>query len=147
MSLRMLATDDASKYLRDAGLRSTQARRCILLVMHDAGPMKEEEIAEKIGSDRPDTATLYRNLDALVNVGLVMKHHMGERATYFSLHLPDENSCAHAHFLCESCGHCECLENTVVEKESIEAGSRLVRGVELVVNGICSKCLEKSRTG
>ena len=143
MKTSTLTNHEASKILRDSGLRSTPARRAIIEILAGAGPLREEEIASRMGGETPDTATLYRCLDALVEVGLVRKHRFGERAMYFSLHLPDEESCEHAHFVCESCGHAECLTGTVVEKSDIDAGDRLVHDVELVINGICNKCRKK----
>jgi Fur family ferric uptake transcriptional regulator len=143
VKISTLNYQDASKILRNAGLRSTPARRAIIEILAGSGPLREEEIASRMGTDTPDTATLYRCLDVLVEVGLVKRHHFGERAMYFSLHLPDEESCEHAHFVCESCGHAECLTDTVIEKNDINTGDRLVHDVELVINGICNKCRKK----
>jgi len=141
----MKATFDrksAARVLHQAGLRSTPARRALIMALHSAGPLREEEIASKLGADSPDPATLYRNLGSLMRAGLVRKHRFGDRAWYFSLHLPGELACTHAHFVCESCGHCECLTDTNVPIDIIDAGDRTISDIELVVNGLCSRCRE-----
>ncbi|MFH1675747.1 MAG: helix-turn-helix domain-containing protein, partial [bacterium] len=61
-------------FLHCAGLRSTPARRMLLSAMEAAGPITEEEIADRMGIHVPDPATLYRNLNLLVEAGLVERH-------------------------------------------------------------------------
>jgi len=146
MKADVLDWDRATVVLREAGLRATPARKAILKAMYGKGPLTEEEIAARVGHHSADQATLYRNLSTLQRVGLVRRHSFSSRVLYFSLHLPGEEACEHAHFLCESCGRCECLEDAKLTEKPFELGGRVVKSVEVVVNGICNGC-RRSRKG
>jgi len=130
-------------FLHGAGLRSTPARRMLLSAMEGAGPITEDEIAKRMGINVPDTATLYRNLNTLVSTELVEKHRFRGKMWYYSLHFPDEPRCSHAHFVCESCGKCECLNGTESLVGKLKLRGKTVTGVEIVVNGLCGKCAVK----
>ncbi|HEV2360115.1 MAG TPA: transcriptional repressor, partial [Acidimicrobiales bacterium] len=88
--------------LRSRGLRVTTARRILLETLFDAsGHKTADELAAVIQSRAPDVhlSTIYRNLDELERLGLVVHAHLGHGpATY---HLA---SAAHGHFVCEVCG-------------------------------------------
>ncbi|MFH1677007.1 MAG: transcriptional repressor, partial [bacterium] len=130
-------------FLHVAGLRSTPARRMLLSAMKAAGPITEEEIADRMGINVPDPATLYRNLNLLVEAGLVERHRFRGKMWYYSLHFPDEPRCSHAHFVCESCGKCECLNGTESLIGKLKLKGKRVSGIEIVVNGLCGKCIAK----
>jgi len=132
--------ETSDRLLRDKGLRSTPARRSVLSAMYGSGPVREEEIAARVGSECPDQATVYRTLSKLVDAGLVRRHRFHNRVWYFSLNIPEATECTHAHFVCEECGQCECLDTTSVPDLPPSIGNKLVTGVEVVVNGICGHC-------
>jgi len=143
MKGKRLDRETTDRLLRNNGLRSTSARRSVLAVMYGSGPLREEEIASRVGSECPDQATVYRTLSKLVEVGLVRRHRFRDRVWYFSLNLPDRTECTHAHFVCEECGQCECLDSAAVPDLPPGIGNKLVTGVEVVINGICSDCRSK----
>jgi Fe2+ or Zn2+ uptake regulation protein len=88
--------------LRRRGLRVTTARRMLLESLFEAvGHHTAEELAVIIQTRAPDVhlSTIYRNLDELERLGLVVHAHLGHGpATY---HL---SSAVHGHFVCEVCG-------------------------------------------
>jgi Fur family ferric uptake transcriptional regulator len=132
--------ESIDKVLRYAGLRSTPARRAILDAMKDAGPLREDEIASRVVHIAPDPATVYRTLGTLEKIGLVRRHRFHDPVWYFSLHLPGNPECSHAHFVCDSCGECECLEGTGLPDVPHRIGDKVVTGVEVVINGLCRDC-------
>src|ERR1700680_79755 len=70
----------AVAFMRERGLRLSAARRLVLeaLLVAD-GPMSAEQIAQGIGGRVPssDIASVYRNLQAFEDIGLVRHVHLG----------------------------------------------------------------------
>lgn len=88
--------------LREKGLRLTPQRELVLLAVRELGHSTPEEIAEKVRLTHPgiNLSTVYRNLETLENVGLVLHTHLGHGgATY---HAAEELT--HLHLVCGKCG-------------------------------------------
>jgi Fur family transcriptional regulator, ferric uptake regulator len=96
------SVDDVLALVRAQGGRATSSRRVLLEVLFEAeGHLSAEELAESVQSRAPEVhrSTIYRNLEDLQRLGVVVHSHLGHGpATY---HLASE---AHAHFVCEQCG-------------------------------------------
>ena len=88
--------------LRASGGRVTTSRRLLLGCLFEArGHRTAEELAAEVQASAPDVhlSTIYRNLDELEKLGVVVHAHLGHGpATY---HLATET---HGHLVCESCG-------------------------------------------
>ncbi len=88
--------------VREHGGRITSSRRLLLdelFARHDH--RTAEDLAEAVQRQAPDVAlsTIYRNLEELERLGLIVHSHQGHGpATY---HLA---SATHGHFVCEGCG-------------------------------------------
>lgn len=70
----------AMALMRERGLRVSAARRLVLEALLAAdGPMSAEQIAQGIGGQVPssDIASVYRNLPAFEDIGLVRHVHLG----------------------------------------------------------------------
>ena len=70
----------AISLMRQRGLRTSAARRLVLEALLAAdGPMSAEQIAQGIGGRVPssDIGSVYRNLQALEDVGIVRHVHLG----------------------------------------------------------------------
>jgi len=88
--------------LHEKGLRLTPQRELVLSAVRELGHSTPEEIAEKVRLTHPgiNLSTVYRNLETLENVGLVVHTHLGHSgATY---HAAEELT--HLHLVCEKCG-------------------------------------------
>ena len=87
--------------VRQQGGRVTSSRRLLLHALFDAPRhWTAEELAEVVQAGAPDTSlsTIYRNLEELEQMGVVVHAHLGHGpATY---HL---SAGAHSHFVCETC--------------------------------------------
>jgi Fur family ferric uptake transcriptional regulator len=101
--------------LRQNGGRITSARRFLLRLLFESKTHHTaEELAAEVQAQAPDIhlSTIYRNLDELEKLGVIVHAHLGHGpATY---HLA---STAHGHFVCEECG------------KMIEAPDELFRGL------------------
>lgn len=107
--------DDVLALVRARGGRATSSRRILLEVLFDAeGHLSAEELAEAVQARAPDVhiSTIYRNLEDLQRLGVVVHTHLGHGPSTYQL-----ASLAHAHFICEECG------------SMIEAPDELFRGL------------------
>jgi Fe2+ or Zn2+ uptake regulation protein len=94
--------DDVLALVRARGGRATSSRRILLEVLFDTDAhLSAEEIAEAVQTRAPDVhlSTIYRNLEDLQRLGVVVHSHLGHGAATYQL-----ASLAHAHFICEDCG-------------------------------------------
>jgi Fur family transcriptional regulator, ferric uptake regulator len=100
-----LATRDLSSaiaLMRERGLRASAARRLVLEALLAAdGPMSAEQIAEGIGGRVPssDIGSVYRNLQALQDIGLVRHVHLGHGPGLHALAVAGERE----YLTCERC--------------------------------------------
>ena len=89
--------------MRQRGLRVSAARRLVLEALLAAdGPMSAEQIAEGIGGRVPssDIGSVYRNLQALEDIGVVRHVHLGHGPGLHALALTGERE----YLTCERCG-------------------------------------------
>jgi Fur family transcriptional regulator, ferric uptake regulator len=94
--------DDILDLLRAGGGRATSSRRILLETLFEAvGHLTAEELAAAVQARAPDVhiSTVYRNLDELQKLGVILHSHLGHGPATYQL---AEN--AHAHFICEECG-------------------------------------------
>ncbi|MBV9099543.1 MAG: transcriptional repressor [Candidatus Dormibacteraeota bacterium] len=96
------ALDTLVASLRREGVRITTARRLVLDALVRGTPHPTaEELLSSVRAMAPDVhaSTVYRNLDELERLGVVVHTHLGHGpATY---HLAAD---AHGHLVCEACG-------------------------------------------
>jgi len=102
--------------IREVGLRVTAPRMAVLQAMSQAErPLSHAEVAELLGGEAApwDRATVYRNLVALVDVGVLrVASHTGGLLRYEWADAEEEHG--HPHFVCEDCGIVSCLPSTDV---------------------------------
>ena len=88
--------------LRQHGGRVTSSRRILLRSLFTSTDHRTaEELAAEVQAEAPDIhiSTIYRNLDELERLGIVVHSHFGHGpATY---HVA---TAVHGHFVCEECG-------------------------------------------
>ena len=96
------SVDDVLALVRAGGGRVTTARRLLLeAIFDDPGPSQRRGPCRGVQGRAPDIhlSTIYRNLEELERLGVVVHSHLGHGpATY---HLA---AGAHCHFVCEECG-------------------------------------------
>lgn len=101
-SVNVTTVDDVLALVRSRGGRATSSRRVLLEVLFDAdGHLSAEELTEAVQARAPDVhlSTIYRNLEDLQRLGVVVHTHLGHGPATYQL-----ASLAHAHFICEECG-------------------------------------------
>lgn len=127
--------------LRTAGERVTDTRRLLLEVLaKDSAHLTADAIADQVRDAGVHRATVFRNLDAFVRVGLVTHHQVPGGAT--SYHLATGG---HLHAHCATCQRVIALDPTVFEvaAELMQQHSGFTFLPDRSsISGICDACLE-----
>lgn len=96
------SADEVLGLLRARGGRVTASRRLLLEALFEApGHLSAEELAADVHRRAPDVhlSTIYRNLEELERLGVVVHTHLGHGPATYQL-----ATLAHAHLICEECG-------------------------------------------
>ena len=142
------SVEDVLVLLRSKGGRVTTARRQLLSALFDApSHVTADDLAAAVQARAPDVhiSTIYRNLDELERLGVVVHTHLGHGpATY---HLA---SASHGHLVCESCGATIEAPPAVFEqlaKEAIERFGFRIDPRHFAVLGRCADCASAGSAG
>ncbi len=145
-----LALEDLSSamaLMRERGLRVSAARRLVLEALLAAdGPMSAEQIAEGIGGRVPssDLGSVYRNLQALEDVGVVRHVHLGHGPGLHALAVTGERE----YLTCE-----RCADYRAVPPQQLDAVRALIQSqlgyrasfIHFPIVGLCPGCAEAVR--
>lgn len=137
-------TGDVESFLRASGLRKTPVRVGVIEVLSKAGrPMSVPQILGKLKG--VDSVTVYRTLNTFVEKELAHRIKSEDRSWLYAMgaaHKAHEHK--HPHFVCESCGKVECLEESIVPENFIRqlsvAKEYAVTYSEVVLHGTCPSC-------
>ena len=127
--------------LRDAGLRATLPRMEVLRRLEDASaPSSHGDLADELVPMGFDRATVYRNLNDLVESGLATRVDLGDHVWRFEVRAPGENEPEdHPHFLCNDCGEVVCLPE--IEIPLPRKAARPIADIQdVVLRGRCASC-------
>jgi Fur family transcriptional regulator, ferric uptake regulator len=94
--------DDVLALVRSRGGRATSSRRVLLDVLFEADDhLTAEDLTAAVQARAPDVhiSTVYRNLEDLQRLGVIVHSHLGHGPATYQL-----ASLAHAHFICSTCG-------------------------------------------
>ena len=127
--------------LHQKGLRLTPQRELVLAAVRSLGHATPEEVAEKVRQTHPgiNLSTVYRNLETLENVGLVLHTHLGHGGAAY--HAAEELT--HLHLVCSDCGD--------IGDAPIETAANFVNTLSddfgfktdvthFAIYGLCAKC-------
>jgi Fur family transcriptional regulator, ferric uptake regulator len=136
------ASADRTKALREAGLRTTAPRRAVLGVLERAkSPLSHGDVADLLEGEALDRATVYRNLIALTEAGLVRRTDLGDHVWRFELVREyTAHETAHPHFVCTDCGTVSCMPGVTVRIDGDGAASVARHGFEVHLRGVCGDC-------
>lgn len=142
-------TTSPTTALREAGLRKTAPRLAVLGVLEDAdAPLSHAEVAERLGGDALDRVTIYRNLLALTEAGLVRRTDVGDHVWRFErMRAGRAHDAAHPHFVCSDCGTVSCLPDVRVRFDGAGASAVAQKKLEVQLRGLCGDCEPPSRRG
>jgi len=135
------SVDQVLAELRASGARVTTARRQLLQALFDSSEhCTAEDLAAEVHRRAPDVhiSTIYRNLDELERLGVIVHSHLGHGAATYHL-----ASVAHSHFVCEVCG--TAIEAPKAMFDALAEQARAVFGFVIdprhfAVLGRCAAC-------
>lgn len=131
--------------LRAHGLRRTPVRVEVLDLLQSAErPMSVPQMLARLKG--VDTVTVYRTLNTFVKKKLVHRVRGEDRSWLYASGdmLHDRPRHLHPHFVCDSCGKVDCLDDasipaSFVESLGVHRGYK-VAYPEVVLHGRCPKC-------
>jgi Fur family ferric uptake transcriptional regulator len=136
--------ESAVALMRDSGLRVSAARRLVVEALLAAdGPMSAEQISEGIGGRVPssDIASVYRNLQAFEDIGLVRHVHLGHGPGLHALAVAGERE----YLTCERCADFRAVAPYELDavREMIERQfGYLASFIHFPIVGRCFTCAE-----
>jgi len=131
----------AHRILKSAKLYCTAGRVAVLRILLRADkPLRQDEIAGRLGKKSFDKVTIYRTLESLLEVGLVHKAFLDERARHFELARNCSETQCHPHFTCTSCGSTHCLTEMSIPKVKSTHKGFLIHRQQTRLEGLCPAC-------
>jgi Fe2+ or Zn2+ uptake regulation protein len=127
--------------LREHGYRLTPQRTLIWEVVRGAGRhVTAEEVAAQVQETMPDVSvsTVYRTLELLVGLDLVVETRLEGSAGYYEVSLEP----SHHHFVCRECGGVDHFGDGLLEPVHAELAARGCDVDEILVTafGVCAAC-------
>lgn len=137
--MRLLRDEDLRQLLVGKAIRVTAQRMTILRELSKLRlPTSHPELTERLGKASLDRATIYRNLVALTEAGILVRTQLGDNVWRFELpHTSSTQHGRHPHFVCNDCGNVACLPEGAVTLQA-EAIENQVAEVQL--RGRCYAC-------
>lgn len=128
--------------LRAAGLRSTASRVAVVRTLRGANkPLSHGELADQLAPQGLDRATVFRNLNDLVDAGLILRAELGDHVWRFEWRKPGhDNAEPHPHFVCVECGTVTCVRDFRLDGGLAWRGLRAGRVTEILFRGQCTTC-------
>lgn len=122
-------------------VRKTAPRIAIVAVLQKhTNPLSEAEIKQEMG-DLYDRITFYRNVQTLVEAGVLHRIVIGTMYAKYALNDCEEGHChhqKHLHFYCKKCHEVICLE-AVDLKPKVPEGFDTDE-IEILMQGTCKRC-------
>jgi Fur family transcriptional regulator, ferric uptake regulator len=133
--------EDVLGLVRRHGGRVTSSRRFLLQALFESpGHRSAEDLAAAVQKVAPDVhiSTIYRNLEELERLGVVVHSHFGHGPTTYHL-----ATAVHGHFVCEVCGKLIEVPEPVFNGLAKSARSQFDFTIDphhFAVLGRCSSC-------
>jgi Fur family transcriptional regulator, ferric uptake regulator len=96
------SVDGVLALVRAGGGRATASRRVLLEILFESSDHRSaEDLAAAVQARSPEVhlSTIYRNLDELERLGVIVHTHLGHGPATYQL-----AGAAHSHLICERCG-------------------------------------------
>jgi len=120
---------------------SANAKAVLSLLAQKRCHLTAEEIIRDL--DHIATATVYRALDHLTELGHIRRLSLGKKSAVYE-YIRD----SHVHFVCSRCGQVYDVsaDFTGMTREAAKVCGHHVNWAEVTAHGMCSACLEDSNT-
>ena len=114
---------------------STQAKAVLAVLADKRCHLTAEEILESL--DSIGTATVYRALDHLTELGIIRRLALGKKSAVYE-YIRD----SHMHFVCSRCGKVYDVKTDFsgMSSEAAKLCGHHVNWTEVTAHGVCSSC-------
>lgn len=130
---------ESKQELKTSGLKVTTPRLEILdAFKHSPTPLNVKQLIKKLSS-KPDIATLYRNIETLITLGLIKQINLSSREQFFELAARGH----HHHLVCKNCGKLEDIqitEPTIPKAILKKHGFAQITDHTMEFFGLCANC-------
>ena len=147
----MSDTEAYRQVLRERGLSVTRLRLAIMEALHRRGSVAtaSQLLGELRRRHRVHKTTVYRNLSALEEAGLLREVASGGRSSVYELTCPHSLP-VHPHFSCRACGEVTCLDP--VDLSSVWGAltrdhALTLETAEITLTGVCGRCRGQGAEG
>ena len=139
------ATQEVRALLKSRGLRVTKSRITVLKLLNQAErPLSCAEVTERLGANRCDPATVYRNLIKFVEVDLITVVSRIDGVAHYQRMTSNQDAHSHPHFICDDCGEIKCLPATFYASLVVDDHWALaVKQAQVQLRGECPDCIQK----
>ncbi len=137
-------TKQSIAVLQENQLKATSARVELLdIFKHTQKPLSVGDIFKLLKKTGVDKVTLYRNMESLVQLGIIRQVRLKDRQAYYELAAHGH----HHHVVCSTCGKIKdmsgCGINFVSKKFLKLSGFAKINEHSLEFFGICTSCAKK----
>lgn len=138
---------DLTDKLRQKSRKITGQRQAILDVLRKhSSPLTNKEIHAAIGTADCDLATVYRNMHALVDMGMVQRYDFGDGIARFEWVGESDADHHHHHLVCTGCAFVIEIDDCAISEIQSQLASR--HGFTDVTHrleffGMCPRCKSK----
>jgi|GEM_PF-2219436 len=132
--------------LRAQGYRITKAREDIITILCNVKHYTVDELVHELKKtkDNVNVATVYNNINFLVDEGIVLEFNFNNKNTTYELNIG-----IHAHFVCVDCGYVTNVDvpefDVIQQRVEQEIGCEITN-TKLDMFGHCSTCLAQHQT-
>lgn len=120
------------------GLRVTAPRLLVLSELSKEGPpISHPELTERLATRGLDRVTVYRNLVALTDAGLLVRTQLSDHVWRYELPPTGASHTQHPHLVCTDCGTVSCLPKGAVRLQGDAAHAQVS---EVQLRGLCTAC-------
>ncbi|MDH4232029.1 MAG: transcriptional repressor [Nitrospirota bacterium] len=134
-------TNDIKKVFRNNGKSFTGLRSSLLDILGAASsPLSPKEIRDSFSLNKPDLASIYRNLSLMESLGIVDCVDLGEGFKRYEISRPESHR---HHVICRSCGKIEDVHECglqEMEKKIFRTTGFKTEKHRLEFFGVCAVC-------
>lgn len=148
MATSETSVDEILSSIRGASKRVTLAKRAVAQVLAEAkGHLSADAITSAVQQRQPDVSpsTVYRILEELQNLGIIVHAHLGQAAAVYHL-----AGTVHGHLTCESCKKTFEIPSTHFDALSQDLQSTFGFALDrhhVALSGTCARCQAERPVG
>ena len=131
--------------LQGANLKCTPGRIEMLMLLLNANcALSEKELSEKLSKSKLNKSTIYRNLMAFIDSGILHRAYTADNIAYYELAHNCSHVRCHPHFTCTKCQRTFCLRDYIPPLIETPAGFDIHRQ-QVSLEGLCPDCTDCKR--